>query len=81
MIAVEVVSNVTGFKAVVLHDLSRQCGNKTNGQQINRKHGRKAVSVVALSRDGLYTSSPFVHRSSAFGWSATRPPTHRAAAK
>ncbi|CAN2979289.1 hypothetical protein METHPM2_50030 [Pseudomonas sp. PM2] len=37
MIAVEVVSNVTGFKAVVLHDLSRQCCNKTNGQQINRK--------------------------------------------
>ncbi|CAI8723441.1 hypothetical protein EMIT043CA1_160046 [Pseudomonas brassicacearum] len=25
--------------------------------------------------DGLYTSSPFVHRSSAFGWSATPPLT------
>jgi hypothetical protein len=73
MIAIEVVANVMGFKAIVLHALTDQCCNKTNGRQINRKLGRNAVSAVALGGDGLYTSSPFVHRSSAFGWSAKRP--------
>lgn len=67
MIAVEVVANVTGFKAIVLPAVADQYCNKTNGGQINRKTWLKAVSVVALSLDGLYTSSPFVHRSSAFG--------------
>ena len=73
MIAIEVVANVTGFKAIVLPAIwDRRC-NKTNGQQINRKLAAKAQSPVAARSDGLYTSSPFVHRSSAFGWSATRP--------
>ncbi len=37
MIAIEVVANVTGFKAIVLPAIwDRRC-NKTNGQQINRK--------------------------------------------
>jgi hypothetical protein len=37
MIAVEVVANVTGFKAIVLHAAVDLRCNKTNGRQINRK--------------------------------------------
>ena len=37
MIAIEVVANVSGFKAIALRGLSDPCCNKTNGQQINRK--------------------------------------------
>ncbi|CAI8909659.1 hypothetical protein EMIT0P260_50105 [Pseudomonas sp. IT-P260] len=35
----------------------------------------KLNRLSPLLSNGLYTSSPFVHRSSAFGWSATRPST------
>lgn len=37
MIAIEVVANVAGFKAIVLTAVYDQCCNKTNGRQINRK--------------------------------------------
>ncbi len=37
MIAIEVVANVSGFKAILLRELSDHGCNKTNGQQINLK--------------------------------------------
>jgi|SynMetStandDraft_3_1070028.scaffolds.fasta_scaffold03250_3 hypothetical protein len=50
MIDIEVVANVTGFKAIALRALTDQCCNKTNGQQINRKTWPKSRFGCRLRR-------------------------------
>ncbi|CAI8952734.1 conserved hypothetical protein [Pseudomonas sp. IT-P258] len=66
----------SAFKANVLHRAKPLPTPFDYRSRNNRKNlPEMLIRLSPAIADGLYTSSPFVHRSSAFGWSATRPST------
>ncbi|MFM9487731.1 MULTISPECIES: hypothetical protein [Pseudomonas] len=66
----------SAFKVNVLHRAKPLPTPFDYRSRNNRKNlPEMLIRLSPAIADGLYTSSPFVHRSSAFGWSATRPST------
>jgi hypothetical protein len=75
-IVLNVAPIARAFKANVLQPLkSLTQAIDDRSKNIRQNLRQKPKCLSRYISDGLYTSSPFVHRSSAFGWSATRPST------